>query len=204
MPPVVRKRPWYLTVALLGALLVGSGAAREGWQTFVSYQATVDPAEIAPGIDDDADRQAVVTRFQTYLHVLDAAKPRAWPLAAEALVLGTAIFIFAMKVFGGNGAARAMLLQLLVVHAGVNAAGHWLQRDVLEAEADLDEALVIAKLPNEPGVRADAMRHTALLRPARPIGLAIPIVWSALIVVGLTRRRSNEFLQGGPEALGER
>src|ERR1700742_2516782 len=110
MAPVVRKRPWYLTAALLGALIVGTEGAREGWQTFVNYQVSVDPSEDAAGIEDDADRQAVVARVQNVLQVLDVAKPRVWPLAVAGFILGTATFIYAMRVFSGHAAARGILL----------------------------------------------------------------------------------------------
>jgi hypothetical protein len=205
MPPVVRKRPWYLTAALLGALVLGSEGAREGWQTFVNYQVAVDPSEIGAGIADEADRLALIARFQSMLQVLDAAKPRVWPLAAAALVLGAATFVYAMRVLAGNGAARGMLLQLIVAQAGVSAAGYWLERDVVQADFEVEEARLIANLPHDPGVRADAARKAALVRAASPpIGFALSALCRVLIIVGLTRRRSSEFLEGGPAALRER
>jgi hypothetical protein len=204
MVPVVRKRPWYLTVALLGALAIGTVGALQGWQTFVNYRAPIDPSEMGAGIADEADRVAVVSRFQTFLQVLDVAKPRVWPLGVAALLLGTAIFVFAMRVFSRNAAARGMLVQLIVVQACANAAGYWLLRDVVDAELELKEAEIVAALPHDQGDRADAVRAARLQRAAYPLGLALDTLCSALIVTALTRRRSREYLDAPAEVLRER
>ncbi len=205
-----RKRPWYLVLALLGALALGTAGAFQGWGTFVSYHDSIDPTIIGGGIADEADRLAVIARFGSYLQVLDMAKPRAWPLGVATLVLGTAIFVFAMRALGGSGTARAVLVQLIVAQAGVNAASYWLLRDVFEAELRLrgaqDAAASHESHENVPERdQAEILRAAAKMRRAGyPIALALDTLGSALIVVALTRRRARAFFDPAGEALRER
>ena len=205
--PAERKRPWYLVLALLGALALGTAGAFQGWGTFVSYHDPIDPTIVGSGIADEADRLAVVARFQAYLQVLDLAKSRAWPIGVATLVLGTAMFVFAMRALGGSGTARAVLVQLVVAQAGANAASYWLLRDVFEAELRLREAEDAATSHDTVPERdqAEVLRAAAKMRRAGyPIALALDTLGSALIVVALTRRRARAFFEPASEALRER
>jgi hypothetical protein len=202
MVPGERKRPWYLVLALLGALALGTAGAFEGWSRFVSYHDPIDPTVIGAGIADEADRLAVIARFEAYLQVLDMAKSRAWPLGVAALVLGTAIFVFAMRALGGRAGARAVLVQLIVAQAGTNAASYWLLRDVFEAELRLREATDAAASRESVPERDRAAAK--MRRAGYPIALALDTLGSALIVVALTRRRTRAFFDPASEALRER
>jgi hypothetical protein len=208
MGPVERKRPWYLMLALLGALAIGTAGVFEGLGTFAIYSEPIDPSVAGQGIGDEADRVAVVTRFQAYVEALDAAKSRKWPLAVAALVLGSATFVFAMRALGGNRGARAVLVQLVVAQGAANAAGYWLLRDVFEADLRVREAEDAAQTHdhNVPEhERAEVLRVASEMRRAGyPIALAIDTLSSALIVVALTRRRSRAFFESAGEPLGER
>jgi hypothetical protein len=202
-----RKRPWYLVLALLGALALGTAGAFQGWGTFVSYHEPIDPTVVGSGIADEADRLAVIARFEAYLQVLDVAKSRAWPLGVATLVLGTAIFVFAMRALGGNRAARAVLVQLIVAQAGTNAASYWLLRDVFEAELRLREAEDAATSRDNVPERdqAEVLRAASKMRRAGyPIALALDTLGSALIVVALTRQRTRAFFDPASEAMRER
>jgi hypothetical protein len=202
-----RKRPWYLVLALLGALALGTAGAFEGWSRFVSYHDAIDPTIIGAGIADEADRLAVIARFEAYLQVLDMAKSRAWPLGVATLVLGTAIFVFAMRALSGSTGARAVLVQLIVAQAGTNAASYWLLRDVFEAELRLREATDAAASRESVPERdqAEVLRAAAKMRRAGyPIALALDTLGSALIVVALTRRRTRAFFDPTGDALRER
>jgi hypothetical protein len=205
--PVERKRPWYLVLALLGAMALGTAGAFQGWGTFVTYHEPVDFSSAGAGIPDEADRLAVVTRFQAYLQVLDVAKPRAWPLGVATMILGTAIFVFAMRALGGSRGARTVLVQLVVAQAGINAASYWLLRDVFEADLRVREAEDAAESHERVPARDqdEVLRAAAKMRRAGyPIALALDTLSSALIVVALSRRRSREFFDPTGEALGER
>jgi hypothetical protein len=195
---VERKRPWYLVLALLGALLLGTSGASAGWSRMVLYREPVDPSFEGEGIADEAEREAIVTRAKAWLHALDDAKPRGWPLGVATLILGGAVFVFAMRTLGGSSTARSALVQLVIAQAAVNLTDHWLLRDFWEANA----RLLLAKQA------ALAHEHVdpALLRettPIVPIVIALETLGSTLVVFGLTRRRSRQFLEARAEALGE-
>jgi hypothetical protein len=207
VPPVERKRPWYLVLALLGALALGTAGAFQGWSTYALYHEPLDPTVVGAGIPDEADRLAVVARFQAYLQVLDVAKPRAWPLGVATLLLGSAIFVFAMRALGGNRSARTVLVQLVLAQAVTNAAGYGLLRDVFEADLHVREAEDAAeshdRIPEHD--RAAVLSAASKMRRAGyPIQLALDTLSSALIVVALTRRRSREFFDAASEAVRER
>lgn len=203
-----RKRPWYLLLSLLATLAFGANGARSGWSTVMLYREPIDLSIAAQGIPDEAERASVVARIEAYVHTLDAAKSRGWPLGVATLVLGVATLIFAMRALGKSGAARAVLVQLVMVQAVVNAAGYFLMRDVLEAHLRVLEATEAAdiheRVPDKP--RADEMSRTAVevLRTATPIAVALQMLGSALVVVALTRRRSRDFFDSAAAAVGER
>jgi hypothetical protein len=202
-----RKRPWYLVLALLGALALGTAGAFQGWGTFLSYRDPIDPSVVGAGIPNEADRIAVVARFEGYMQVLDVAKPRAWPLGVATLVIGTAVFVFAMRALGGRSSARAVLVQLVVAQAGINAASYLLLRDVFEADLHMREAedAAVSRENVPANDQAEVLRAAAKMRRAGyPIALALDTLSSALIVLALTRKRSRAFFDPPSEALRER
>jgi hypothetical protein len=189
-----RKRPWYLVLSLLGALAFGANGARSGWSTVMLYHEPIDPSMAGRGITDEADRAAVVARVDAYVHALDAAKSRGWPLGVAKLLLGGATLFFAMRAMGGNRGARGALVQLVLAQAVVGGLTHWLLRDVEEAEIRCIEAQQAAhheRVPEE------------MLRAAASVALALQMLGSALIVVALTRRRSRDFFEPTATAVGE-
>src|SRR5271166_784228 len=103
--PAERKRPWYLVLALLGALALGMTGACNGWAAWTLYHEPVDVTLAGQGISDPADRAAVESRVDAYVHTLDAAKSRGWPVAVATLLLGSAMVIFSMRALGASGGA---------------------------------------------------------------------------------------------------
>ncbi|MGD0530534.1 MAG: hypothetical protein ABSE49_35700 [Polyangiaceae bacterium] len=206
--PAERKRPWYLVLALLGALALGMTGACNGWAAVTLYREPVDVSLAGQGISDPADRTAVESRVATYVRTLDAAKPRGWPIAVAGLLLGSAMVMFSMRALGGSRGARAALVQLAVAQAGLNGASYWLLRDVMEADTRWREASEVAEVherERDP-VRADAtLRLTmGVVRARNPIGLVLSTLGSVLVVVALTRRRSREFFDAAATAIEER
>lgn len=203
-----RKRPWYLVLALLGALALGTTAAQRGWGTIMLYREPLDMSQVGTGIVDSADRAAVQAATEAYVRAIDAAKPRGWPIAVGSLLLGGAMVIFAMRALGGSAGARAALLQLVVAQAGLNAASHWLLRDVLDAEVGMGVAQQVATVHESIRDRAladDTMRRTmAMARAINPLKLVLSTLGSALVVVALTRRRARDFFEASTAALEER
>jgi hypothetical protein len=211
MPAAERKRPFYAVLALLGALALGTTGASSGWVVVETYREPIDPSTVADGVADDADRAAIVTRFETYLRVLDAARSRGWPIAVAMLVLGTAVLFTAVRTLGGSKGARHILVQMLVAQAALSGVSYWALRDVNEADLRWQEARQAAKVHEEfPQQQqheyADEVLHLSgkLLRLRPPIELALGTLCSALIVLALTRQRAREFFDAPAEALGGR
>lgn len=207
MTAATRKRPWYLVLALLGALALGSMGACRGWYTMALYREQVDMSVAGDGIADDADRAAVVARARAFLQTLDAEKARGWPLAVATLILGGAVFTFAIRTIGGSVGSRGMLIQLVLAQAATNALGFLLLRDVFDADLRYVEAWEAAKIRANPpeGTRPEErIRWLSSVAPAMPtVELGLYTVASALIVVALTRRRSRDLLDAGAEVLGD-
>jgi hypothetical protein len=207
-----RKRPWYLVVALSGALALGMMGGYSGCANFTLYRApeAAVAARVAEthGIADEADRAAVQARFDAYIDTLDAAKPRGWPLAVATLLLGSAIVFFGMRTIGGSSSGRVALVQLVFVQAGVTAAGAWLMRDVDEAELRFELAKQSAHVRESNLEKGDAdqmMRMWERVSHAIiPVQLALRTLGSALVIVALTRRRSREFFDAASAAIEER
>jgi hypothetical protein len=191
-----RKRPWYLLLSLLAALAYGVNGAHGGWTTVTLYRERIDASMAGQGIADENDRATVVARAEAYVQALDAAKSRGWPLGVATLLLGVAILFFSIRALGGNGGARAALVQLLVVQAGVNASSYWLLRDVRYAELRWLEGRHAAdsheRVPEE------------MLHAVASVALGLQTLGSALMIIGLTRRRSRDFFDAAAPAVGER
>jgi hypothetical protein len=199
-----RKRPWYLVLALLGAMALGTTGAYGGYNQAALYFMPVDPSVAGEGIADPLDREAVVSRAEAALHVLDAAKSRGWPLYVATLLLGGATLLFAMRTLGGSAGARTVLVQLVVAQAAVGVASHFLLRDVFEANLRWVEAKEAADL-HASGASHDALPlpTTSVLRAAGTIAIVLRTLGSALVVVGLTRSRSRAYFDRTAATVGE-
>ncbi|MGD0677104.1 MAG: hypothetical protein ABSC94_16945 [Polyangiaceae bacterium] len=194
MAAAERKRPWYLVLALLAALGLGAMGASSGWSMFVLYREPIDVSAEGDGIADQAERDAVLARSSAWLKSLDDAKARGWPLGVATLLLGGAVFVFAMRTLGGSNGARAALVQVVIAQAGVNVANYFLMRDVTDAYVRFFEAKQAA-ITHERAVDPDVIRR------AIPIWVALQTIGSALVVFGVTRRRSRQFLDGLTKAV---
>ncbi len=175
------------------------------------YREPVDPAQAGAGVTDEADRAAVIARFEAYLKVLDAARSRGWPIAVAMLVIGTGVLVSAVRTLGGNRGSRPILLQLVVVRAALGAASYWLMVDVDAAELRLREARQAAEVhqsfPQEQQQEyaAELLRKSGWLLRIQPrLQLAIGTLASGLIVIALTRRRARDFFDESARALGGR
>jgi hypothetical protein len=203
-----RKRPWYLVLALLCALALGTTAARKGWGTIALYREPVDTSLVGEGVADPADRAAVEASAQAFVLAIDGAKSRGWPIAVATLLLGGAMIVFSMRALGGSAGARAALVQIVVAQAGLNAAGYWLLRDVQNAEVAVGVARQVATIHENvtDHERADEMLRAtrASARIVNPLALFLGTLASALVVVALTRRRSRDFFEGATPAVEER
>lgn len=199
-----RKRPWYLVLALLGALALGTTGAYRGWELVADYHAVVDAEAIGEGVADEHERATVQARGEEWVHALDQAKSRGWPLAVAMLLLGGAMVFSALRAIGGSSGARAALVQLALAQAGVILANHFMLQDVNAAEIRFKVVRAAADeralgLPIEGSTLTESM-----LRAAESTLLVLRSIGSALVVIGLTRRKSRDFFDAAGAALEER
>ncbi len=199
-----RKRPWYLVLALLGALALGTTGAYAGWNAAALYHASIDPSASGEGIADEHDRALVVSRAEAELRALDGARSRGWPIAVATFLLGSATLVFAMRALGGSGGARAALVQLVFAQAGVGVAGHFLLRDVFEADLRWLEAKEVAE-EHAAGIARDQspLPTIGVLRAASTMVLVLRTLGSGLVILGLTRRKSRAYFEETPAAVEE-
>jgi hypothetical protein len=208
MPSTERKRPLYVVLALLAALVMGMSAANNGCEPVEMYREPIDPTRAGSDVADEADRAAVIARFEAYIAAIDRARPRGWPIAVGMLVLGYAVLVGAVRTLGGRRGARPLLVQLVIAQAVLSGVSYFALGDVLEAEVRWFEAkqaaVIHAKYPDQrQHESADEFLRKTLHEWAR-VQLAIGTVCSGLIVLALTRRRARDFFDGSAEALGGR
>ena len=196
-----RKRPWYLVLAVIGAMGMGTMGACIGQEGIEIYQVSNDPTVLTQVFSDATDRAAVASQFEALLHAVDAAKSRGWPLSVMILLLGIAVFVAAFRTLRGSPGARSILVQLIIAQAAANVAGYWLMRDAVSAYIQFRQTVGLAVLhmrPDRTREEDQALRSDALIR-GFPVSIAFGTMASALIVVGLTRRRSLEYFEAAAE-----
>jgi hypothetical protein len=204
MPLAERKRPFYLVMALLGALALGTIGAGRGWATIAIYREPIDTSLAGGGIADEADRAALIARYEAYVHAIDAARSLGWPISVAELVLGSAMLLFAMRVIGGSRGSRAALVQLVVAQAALGALSYRLLPEVETSKIRLALAEKAASdhqnFPQQE--RVEEIRVNAQVLQVMPrLDLALRTLCSTLVVLALTRRRAREFFDAAPEAL---
>jgi hypothetical protein len=211
MPSTEQKRPLYVVFALLAALVMGMASASSGWAMVEMYRAPIDPTLEGSDVPDEADRAAVIARFEAYIAAIDRVRPRGWPIAVGMLVLGTGVLVGAVRTLGGRKGARPLLVQLVIAQAALSGVSYFALGNVIEAEVRLVEAkqaaLVHKQFPEQDQHEsADNLLRLSrkILRVQARVQLAIGTVCSGLIVLALTRRRARDFFDASAEALGGR
>lgn len=203
-----RKRPFYLVLALLAALALGTLGSCGGWAEIAQYRDGVTADAFTAGIAHEDDKAAVATRAQAYVRAFEAAEPRGYPLAVAALLLGGAMAFFAMRAMSGSSGARSALVQLVVAQAVLCVGSYWLLRNVYQANLGLVDAQVAAAMREQISDRQAADQvvriYAKLIHVLVPVLIALRTVVSGLVVVALTRRRSRDFFDAAAAALEER
>jgi hypothetical protein len=208
-PGSTARRPRYLVVALIGALVFGVGCWTEGCGRLTFYHRG-DPdhgAILNDGIKDDADRAHADELYRHFVDVSESSRGRSVPLSAATFVLGAALLALAARGLAGKSNTRSALIQVVAAQATVVVATYFLARDVRNAE--LDWQLESSLLKQRPSMPADQYREVvptvrALRRWVPPIWLVFRTVASGLIVIALTRARSREFFEAAAGTISER
>lgn len=207
------KRPRYLFVALVSALILGAGCWTEGcdrmrlYKTPAFYGGEPDPGQVINGtIKGEEDRRRAEALYQHFIEVAEQARKRAFPMAAATWVLGAALLALASRGLAGRNNTRNALVQVVLAQAAVVGATYFVTPDLRNAELDweLERALIHQRetLPADRYERVVPMMENAR-RFGAPGWLVVRSVISVLIVFALTRQRSREFFEAASKPISE-
>jgi hypothetical protein len=201
------RRPRYLVVALIVALVFGAGCWTEGCGRLAFYRGEPDHrVNMISAINDDADRAQVEALYQRFVDVSDATRGRGIPMAAATFVLGAALLALAGRGLGGKS-NRSALMQVVAAQAVVVVASHFVTRDMWRAESDWQHEMMLVqqreRLPPDQ-YAASVPVLNAVRRWAPPTWLVFRSVASVLIVVALSRPRAREFFEAAARPVSER
>lgn len=210
-PPVKGKRPRYLVVALIGAMVFGAGCWTEGCSriTFYRGQADMSPA-LHAAVKSDVDRARAESLYEHFTQVADAGRSRAFPMAVAIFLLGAALLAFAARGLAGKTNSRSALVQIVTAQAVMVVLAYFLTRDIRNAELDWEFEMQLIhqheKLPPDQYEQVVPMMNS-MRRFVPPGWLVVRTIASALIVFALTRPRSREFFEAagaGGDGVSER
>lgn len=206
--PAARRRPRYLVVALVAALVFGAGCWTEGCSRLTFFRGERDQAgALNQAIRDDADRAEAEALYQRFVDAADAARGRAVPLAAATFVLGAALLVLAARGLAGRSNTRSALMQVVAAQAIVVGATYFVTRDMRRAEDDWQYQSALfhqrERLPPEQYAEVTVTLQS-MRRWAPPGWLALRTLASALVLLALSRPRSRAFFEAAARPLSER
>ena len=202
------KKPRYLLVALIMALVFGAGCWTEGCGRLAFYRGERDQSQaLNASIKSDVDRTRAEALYHRYTEVADAARARAIPIAAATFVLGAALLALAARGLAGKNNTRSPLVQVVVAQAAIVVLAYFVTRDVRNAELDweIERTLIHQRetLPADQYEQVVPMMHSMRVIGV-PGWLILRTLASGLIVFALTRQRSREFFEAAGNAVSER
>jgi hypothetical protein len=202
------RRPRYLVVALVAALVFGAGCWTEGCGRLAFFRGERDHhASMTSSIRDDLDRAQAEGLYQRFVDVADMSRGRAVPMAAATFVLGAALLALAARGLAGKSNTRSALMQVVAAQAIVVVASYFVTRAMFDAEADwqYETALIHQRERMPPDQYAQAVPMLRAMRRWTPPGwLVVRTLASALIVVALSRPRSRDFFEAAARPVSER
>jgi hypothetical protein len=202
------KKPRFLLVALIMALVFGAGCWTEGCSRLAFYRGERDQAQaLNASIKSDAERTRAEALYHRFTEVADEARARAIPMAAATFVLGAALLALAARGLAGKTNARSPLVQVVVAQAAIVILSYFVTRDVRNAELDWEiERTLIHQHETLPADQYEQV--VPMMRSMRAVGvpgwLVVRTLASALIVFALTRQRSREFFEAAGNTVSER
>lgn len=203
------RRPRYLVVALVCALILGATSCTEGYGRLGSYHGGSEQqhAMVMSSIQGEGARAEAQALYDRFVDVANAASRRAVPMAAALFVLGAALLTLASRGLSGKANTRSALMQVVAVQSIVLIASYFVTRDVANAEADWQwEATVLQqreRMPEDQYQRVAPTLH-AIRRWAPPGWLVVRTVASALVVVALSRPRARAFFEAAGRPVSDR
>jgi hypothetical protein len=197
-PPAKPRRPKFLVVALLMALVFGAGCWTEGCGRLAFYRDPDALAEHADVIKDEQDKQRIDGLYQRYLDAADAQRGRSIPFSAAIFVLGAALLALTARGLAGKSNTRSALMQVVAAQAIVVGAAYFATKDMRNAELDwkFEETLAVKREDMPPD------KYAALVPQWRALRVSMPPAWlgfrsvaSVLIIIALSRQKAREFFE---------
>ena len=185
-------------LALLGAWFFGSQAALVGWERLSLFRTGIEQVEPAP-TEDAADEDRLQAQQDRLDEAFYEARPRVLPLAAASLLIGVALWIFAVGAMAGRPGARVLLCQLVAAHAVLGVLFYLLTPDVRRVQLQMarETTEIAQKNAAEGGAPTwvqQAVVATGRTVPALPaVFLAGDVLLHAVVLLALTRRRTRAF-----------
>ena len=198
------KRPWYVTLALIGTFLLAIGAGVESCERVRHYQGGEAKIE-ASDIRDEAMRTRVRQRGEDVLESLYAHRKTSYPLHVALFLVSAAMATFSMRVLVSKSFGRTLLVQLVGVQAALMVARHFVERETREAEFEYARARTEATYVIAGRNTRDVDLGVKLIRAATPIYLGFRTFVSLLIIAALLERKARIALDvtGADESRSE-
>lgn len=196
------KRPFALTSALLLCLFFGFWGARDGWLAIAFYRnATVDPPMEALALADAEQRANVVAAFANLAVETEAARSRAFPLAAAAVVLGIAVVFFTMRAFARASGSRSTLWQLALAQTALVVGTHFALPRFWAANMSTISVMQRAKQAELTDEQRKGGEQFIKMLPVIPAAsTAVRSILGVLVVLVLTRRSTRQYFDAAQPA----
>jgi hypothetical protein len=209
------KRPWYLVAALIAGWMLGASAMNDGCNLVMFYRG--DPIDVEAAARDITDvdaRKHVIDLTARLVTTMDSARNRMLPIGIASLLLGAAMVMLSARALSGRAGARGSLVQVTLVRGALVIGSYFFTADVRSLELErLSTTVMAMQRESRRGKALDDREKDALEKAERlmafgwkiapPVLLVMSSLASALIVVGLTRKKSREFFEAASGPLSE-
>lgn len=192
------KRPPWLLAALVVALLFGAGSWNEGCSRIELYRGSHSAEMLVDQrVTDEAARQAVKDMYDRFGTIADDTRHLVLPLAVATFVLGAALLALSARGLAGRTNTRSALVQVVAVQAIVAGTTFALTRPYRDAELEWNatDSIAVQRAVEKDDLRL--RRNVAIIEGMRrfspPVGIALRMLGSGLVLLALTRQRTREF-----------
>ncbi len=194
------KRPPWLLAALVVALLFGASSWNEGCSRIELYRGSQSADMVVDArVQDESAREAITKMYERFGAIADETRPVVLPLAVATFVLGAALLALSARGLAGRTNTRSALVQVVAAQAILAAASFAATRPYRDAElawnAQDSVAVQRATVQDEVTFRQRAAMIEGARRYSAPIGIALRMLGSGLVLLALTRQRSRDFFE---------